>query len=94
MSAFLKENYFLILCNSISHPCLECWTHEEGKGWRRVHVGAESPVASHTASQSDTGDEPGAGDQVPSGHLVHQEKNSVRSIRSPFFVIISCNDKR
>lgn len=21
----------------------ECWTHEEGKGWRQVHVGAERP---------------------------------------------------
>ena len=32
---------------------LECWTHEEGKGWRRVHVGADLPVASPTEKCDD-----------------------------------------
>ncbi len=29
---------------------LECWTHEEGKGWRRVHVGAEHQTSTSVSA--------------------------------------------
>ncbi len=42
---------------------LECWTHEEGKGWRRVHVGAEhqtsTPVSATAAASGEKSDETG-----------------------------------
>ena len=32
---------------------IECWTHEEGKGWRRVHVGTErAPTPPQSGSAS------------------------------------------